>query len=93
MSKKIFCIYFQCKMIKLNYKVYPGDIGEIIYNHISYEAWSKWLIYQTKLINERKLNMIKEKHILFLEREMINFLFKNNKTLFFNKKNYGAKRN
>ncbi|QJC36574.1 oxidative damage protection protein [Enterobacteriaceae endosymbiont of Donacia simplex] len=92
MSKKIFCIYFQCKMIQLNYKVYPGNIGDIIYNNISHNAWIKWLVYQTKLINEKKLNMTKEKHILFLEKEMINFLFKNNKT-FFNKINYGAKRN
>ncbi|QJC38201.1 oxidative damage protection protein [Enterobacteriaceae endosymbiont of Donacia marginata] len=80
MSKKIFCVYFQCKMKKLNYKVYPGNIGKIIYNHISKNAWSKWLLYQTKLINEKKLNMTKEKDISFLEKEMINFLFKNNKT-------------
>ncbi|QJC38620.1 oxidative damage protection protein [Enterobacteriaceae endosymbiont of Donacia fulgens] len=78
MSKKIFCVYFQCKMKKLNYKVYPGNIGEIIYNHISKNAWIKWLLYQTKLINEKKLNMTKEKDISFLEKEMINFLFKNN---------------
>ncbi|QJC37802.1 oxidative damage protection protein [Enterobacteriaceae endosymbiont of Donacia bicoloricornis] len=78
MSKKIFCVYFQCKMQKLNYKVYPGNIGEIIYNHISKKAWMQWLIYQTKLINEKKLNMTKEKDISFLEQEMINFLFKNN---------------
>ncbi|QJC36983.1 oxidative damage protection protein [Enterobacteriaceae endosymbiont of Donacia vulgaris] len=85
MSKKIFCIYFQCKMNKLNYKVYPGNIGDIIYNHISQNAWLKWLIYQTKLINEKQLNMTKEKHIRFLEKEMINFLFKNDKTLFLKK--------
>ncbi|QJC35760.1 oxidative damage protection protein [Enterobacteriaceae endosymbiont of Donacia sparganii] len=79
MSKKIFCVYFQKKMKKLNYKVYPGIIGDIIDNHISENAWTKWLIYQTKLINEKKLNMIEEKNIFYLEKKMINFLFLNKK--------------
>ncbi|QJC32945.1 oxidative damage protection protein [Enterobacteriaceae endosymbiont of Donacia semicuprea] len=75
MSKKIFCIYFQTKLEKLNHKVYPGNIGNIIFYHISKKAWLKWLIYQTKIINEKKLNMIKEKNIILLENEMIKFLF------------------
>ncbi|QJC31718.1 oxidative damage protection protein [Enterobacteriaceae endosymbiont of Donacia tomentosa] len=79
MPKTIFCVYYQSQKEGLNNKVYPGNIGEIIFFHISKKAWRKWLINQTKLINEKKLNMTIKKHILFLEREMINFLFKHQK--------------
>ncbi|QJC32141.1 oxidative damage protection protein [Enterobacteriaceae endosymbiont of Donacia versicolorea] len=75
MSKKIFCIYFQKRLEQLNHKVYPGNIGNIIFYHISKKAWSEWIIHQTKIINEKKLNMIKEKNIIFLENKMIKFLF------------------
>ncbi|QJC36163.1 oxidative damage protection protein [Enterobacteriaceae endosymbiont of Donacia cincticornis] len=77
MAKKIFCIYFKTKLEKLNEKVYPGNIGNIIYNHISKNAWEKWIIYQTKIINEKKLNMTNKKHISFLKEKMVNFLFLN----------------
>ncbi|QJC30476.1 oxidative damage protection protein [Enterobacteriaceae endosymbiont of Neohaemonia nigricornis] len=77
MSRKIFCSYFQIHMNGLEYSVYPGIIGEKIYNNISKKAWYLWLNKQTKLINEHNLNMAKEKHLHYLEKEMILFLFKN----------------
>ncbi|QJC33757.1 oxidative damage protection protein [Enterobacteriaceae endosymbiont of Donacia provostii] len=75
MIKKIFCIYYQCKLEKLHNKVYPGNIGKIIYNHISKNAWEKWILHQTKIINEKKLNMTNQKHITYLKNKMIKFLF------------------
>ncbi|QJC34574.1 oxidative damage protection protein [Enterobacteriaceae endosymbiont of Donacia crassipes] len=77
MTKKIFCIYFKNKLEQLNKKVYPGNIGDIIYYNISKHAWKKWIIHQTKIINEKKLNMTNKKHFSFLKKEMINFLFLN----------------
>ncbi|QJC35352.1 oxidative damage protection protein [Enterobacteriaceae endosymbiont of Donacia proxima] len=77
MVKKIFCIYFKSKLEQLNKKVYHGNIGDIIYNNISKNAWKKWIIHQTKIINEKKLNMTNKKHISLLKREMVNFLFLN----------------
>ncbi|QJC29137.1 oxidative damage protection protein [Enterobacteriaceae endosymbiont of Plateumaris rustica] len=75
MTRKIFCIFYQCKMTGLNYYIYPGYIGEIIFNQISKKAWNKWLIKQTKLINENNLNLINKKHSNYLKNNMINFLF------------------
>ncbi|QJC28245.1 oxidative damage protection protein [Enterobacteriaceae endosymbiont of Plateumaris braccata] len=75
MSRKIFCIFYQCEMKGLDYHIYPEYIGEIIFNQISQEAWNQWLIKQTKLINENNLNMINEKHFNFLKKNMIYFLF------------------
>lgn len=71
----IFCKYFNKKKTGLLYPVYPGKIGKKIYNHISKDAWNLWIQKQTKIINEKKLNMFLEKDRKFLCQEMEKFLF------------------
>ncbi|QJC28693.1 oxidative damage protection protein [Enterobacteriaceae endosymbiont of Plateumaris consimilis] len=78
MSRKIFCIFYQCEMTGLNHYIYPEYIGKIIFNQISKEAWKQWLIKQTKLINENNLNMTDKKHFNYLKKSMIYFLFMKN---------------
>ncbi|WWO95160.1 MAG: oxidative damage protection protein [Candidatus Dasytiphilus stammeri] len=75
MSRIIFCKYLQRKAEAQSEQSYPGYLGKIIYNHISNEAWLKWLQKQTIIINEMKLNLLKPETRQFLEKEMINFLF------------------
>lgn len=74
-SRTIFCSYFKKNAIGLDYPFYPGEIGQKIYNEISQEAWQEWIKKQTKIINEKKLNMFLEKDRKILENEMIKFLF------------------
>lgn len=74
-NRTIFCTYLKKKTLGLDYQFYPGKIGEKIYNEISQEAWQLWIKKQTKIINERKLNMFLEKDRNKLEKEMIKFLF------------------
>ncbi|MEZ4703620.1 MAG: oxidative damage protection protein [Bdellovibrionota bacterium] len=40
---------------------YPGQLGQMIYDSISQEAWEQWMVYQTKLINELKLKVFQKK--------------------------------
>lgn len=54
---------------------YPGDLGKKIYDNISKEAWKTWLVHQTLLINENRLNLLDEGTRTFLEAEMEKFLF------------------
>lgn len=75
MKREIYCSFFKKKMIGLNFKTYPGKLGEKIYKNISQKAWKKWINTQTILINEKKLNMLKIKDQKKLEKKMINFLF------------------
>ena len=42
----------------LDFQLYPGDIGQRIFNGISKEAWKLWQGKQTMLINEHKLNLM-----------------------------------
>jgi Fe-S cluster biosynthesis and repair protein YggX len=54
---------------------YPGELGQRIYEHVSKEAWQRWLRHQTMLLNEYRLTPIDPKARQFLVAEMEKFLF------------------
>ncbi|VFP85735.1 oxidative damage protection protein [Candidatus Erwinia haradaeae] len=76
MSRMIFCTFLQRNALGQDYQLYPGNIGQRIFNEISAEAWRQWMIRQTIIINERKLSMLDIQHRQAIEKEMIEFLFK-----------------
>ncbi len=78
MNKKIFCNYLKKFEEQQDFQSYPGKLGKYIFSNISKSAWNKWKITQTKLINEKQLNMMNIDHRKLLKLEMIKFLFKNN---------------
>ena len=75
MSRTVFCEYLQQQAEGLDFQLYPGELGERIYNHISKQAWAEWQKKQTMLINENRLNMMAEDDRKFLEERMKEFLF------------------
>ncbi|XBC39204.1 MAG: oxidative damage protection protein [Buchnera aphidicola (Nurudea shiraii)] len=75
MEKKIFCRFLKKYTLSLDNPPYPGKIGQKIYENISKLAWKQWIIQQTKIINEKKLNMLNHQDRKNLEKYMINFLF------------------
>lgn len=76
MKRIIFCTFLNKKSEGQDFQSYPGELGEKIYNEISKKAWNKWLMKQTILINENKLNMFKLEDRKKIEKYMILFLFK-----------------
>jgi Fe-S cluster biosynthesis and repair protein YggX len=75
MSRTVFCEYLQQDAEGLDFQLYPGELGERIFNHISKQAWAEWQKKQTMLINEKHLNMMSEDDRKFLEEQMVAFLF------------------
>lgn len=75
MSRTVFCQNLQKEAEGLGYQLYPGEVGKRIFDHISQEAWSEWQQKQTMLLNEKKLNMMDENDRIFLEQEMVKYLF------------------
>lgn len=69
------CVYLGKEAEGLDFQLYPGEIGERIFNSISKEAWALWQKKQTMLINEHKLNMMNTEHRERLEKDMTDFLF------------------
>ena len=59
----------------LDYAVYPGELGQRIYDSVSKEAWQKWLAHQTILINEYRLTPMEPEARKFLETELEKFFF------------------
>jgi len=54
---------------------YPGELGQRVFENISKEAWQLWLQQQTILINENRLSLADPKSRVFLEEQMVKFLF------------------
>lgn len=75
MARTVFCQKLQKEAEGLGFQLYPGELGEKIFNNISKEAWGQWQHKQTMLINEKHLNMVDPEHRAFLEEQMVGFLF------------------
>lgn len=73
--RKVYCSKLKKEAEGLDYKFYPGEIGQRIFDEISKEAWAQWQKKQTMLINEHQLNMMNTEHRKLLESKMIDFLF------------------
>ena len=75
MSRTINCVVLDKEAEGLDYAPYPGDLGQRIYDNVSKEAWQRWLVHQTMLINEYRLTPIEPEARKFLETEMEKFFF------------------
>lgn len=75
MSRVVYCEYLGKEAPGLPAPPYPGDLGRRIFDHISQEAWQRWMHHQTMLINEYRLTPMDPKARQFLEKEMEQFLF------------------
>lgn len=81
MSRMIHCVKLQREAEGLDYAPWPGELGQRIYAEISREAWQHWLAYQTKLINENRINPLDPQARKFLADQMRAFLFGGDATM------------
>ena len=75
MARMVNCVKMGKEAEGLERLVYPGDLGQRIYDGICQEAWTAWVGHQTMLLNEYRLSPINPKDRKFLEEEMEKFLF------------------
>ena len=75
MSRTVFCQYLKQEAEGLDFQLYPGELGQKIFENISKQAWGEWQKKQTMLINEKRLNMMDPNDRTFLEQQMTAFLF------------------
>ncbi len=74
MSNFVLCNKLKKDLPKIVIPPFPGKMGTLIQDHISQEAWHMWLIEQTKIINEYRLDPLDIKAQQLLEEEMLAFL-------------------
>lgn len=75
MARMVQCVKLGKEAEGLERPVYPGELGQKIWDQVSKEAWQLWLKHQTILINENKLSPVDPKSREFLVKEMENFFF------------------
>lgn len=75
MSRIVNCALLGTEAEGLDRPPYPGPLGQRVFEHVSKQAWQKWLGHQTMLINEYRLSPIEPKARKFLEDEMEKFFF------------------
>ena len=74
MSYTVFCRKYQQDLDGLNAPPFPGPKGEDIFKHISAKAWQEWMDHQTRLINEKQLNMMDMTARTYLAEQRDKFL-------------------
>ncbi len=70
MSRKVFCKKYQQQLEGLERQPYPGAKGKEIFDTVSKQAWQEWLEHQTRLINEKHLNMMDGEARTYLAKQM-----------------------
>lgn len=75
MSRLVHCVLLGREAEGLDRAPYPGDLGQRIYEHVSKEAWQRWLGHQTMLINEYRLVVIEPEARKFLREQMEQYFF------------------
>ena len=74
MSRTVFCRKYQQELEALAQAPFPGTVGEDILNHVSAKAWAEWTEHQTRLINEKHLNMMDKEARKYLTEQRDKFL-------------------
>jgi Fe-S cluster biosynthesis and repair protein YggX len=75
MSRMVECVKLNKMAEGLERPPYPGELGQRVFDNVSKEAWQLWLQQQTILINENRLSLAEPKSRVFLEEQMVKFLF------------------
>ena len=75
MARTVNCIKLGQAAEGLDIPPYPGELGKLIWENVSKEAWAAWLKHQTMLVNENRLNLADARARQYLARQMENHVF------------------
>ncbi|MDZ7826462.1 MAG: oxidative damage protection protein [Gammaproteobacteria bacterium] len=74
MTHTVRCRKYGEELEGLDAPPFPGPKGQEIYETVSRKAWEEWLAVQTRLINEKHLNMMEPESRKFLSEQREKFL-------------------
>ena len=70
MGRTVQCIKLKKEAEGLTVPPIPGPKGQWIYDNVSAEAWTEWQIHQTRVINEKHLNLLEPEARKYLTDQM-----------------------
>ena len=74
MTRTVHCRKYNKELPGLDKPPLPGKAGERLFETVSAQAWEEWTALQTRLINEKQLNMIDAAHRKYLSEQRERFL-------------------
>ncbi len=74
MGRTVLCKKYRQQLEGLERQPYPGAKGKEIFDSVSKQAWQEWMEHQTRLINEKHLNMMDTEARSYLAEQMDKFL-------------------
>lgn len=74
MSRTVLCTKYKEELPGLSAPPLPGARGLELYENVSAKAWQEWMQHQTRLINEKHLNMMDMTARTYLSEQMKQFL-------------------
>lgn len=75
MTRMVNCVKLGREAEGLDRPMYPGPLGQRIYENVSKEAWQGWIRLQTMIVNENRLNLADPEARKFLATQMENYFF------------------
>lgn len=75
MARMVQCVKLGREAEGLDFPPYPGPLGKRLWESVSKEAWQDWLLRQTRLINENRLNLADPNHRKYLAEQMEKHFF------------------
>ena len=73
-TRTVTCVKLGEELPGLEKAPFAGEIGDLIFNQVSAQAWQMWQEMQIKVINEYRLNMGDKKDYQMLVDQMLSFL-------------------
>ena len=74
MSRTVVCSKYKKELPGLDTPPLPGKRGLELFEKVSAQAWQEWMQHQTRLINEKHLNMMDMTARTYLNEQMDLFL-------------------
>ncbi|WP_422136221.1 oxidative damage protection protein [Endozoicomonas sp. ALD040] len=73
MARTVHCVKLKKEAEGLAVPPLPGPKGQWVYENVSQTAWSEWQAHQTRLINEKHLNLLDPETRKYLTEQMDKF--------------------
>ena len=70
MGRTVQCVKLKKEAEGLAVPPLPGPKGQWVYENVSEQAWTEWQIHQTRLINEKRLNLLEPEARQYLTDQM-----------------------
>ena len=74
MARIVHCRKLKQELPGLQFPPLPGAKGQKIFEDVSEQAWKEWMQHQTRLINEKHLNLMDLTARAYLNEQMDKFL-------------------